>query len=72
MTTYEVQGRRTVRDPDGKVRNIVRLASTTSTSQAFRIAETMAGDSLTTWIFETEPRFGGKTYKLLHVIPNGA
>jgi hypothetical protein len=72
MTTYEVQGRRTVRDPDGKVRDVVRLASATTSDQAFGIAETMAGDDLTAWVFETEARLGRRTYKLLRVIPDGA
>ena len=36
----------------------VRLASATTSSQAFGIAETMAGDDLTAWVFETEPRLG--------------
>jgi hypothetical protein len=67
--TYEVQGRRTERDPDGKPREVVRLTSATSRTAAFVIAETMGAEKLTAWVFEADRRAGRPSYKLLGVVP---
>jgi hypothetical protein len=67
-TTYEVQGRRTERDPDGKPREVVRLDSARSRAAAFAIAETMGAEDLTAWVFETERRAGRTSYTLLGVV----
>lgn len=71
MTAYEIQGRRIVRGSDGRSHDVVRLASASTTSQALGIADAMAADDLTAWVFETGHRFGSKTYKLLHVVRGG-
>jgi hypothetical protein len=67
-TTYEVQGRRTERGPDGKPREVVRLDSARSRAAAFAIAETMRAEELTAWVFETERRAGRTSYALLGVV----
>ena len=67
-TTYEVQGRRTERDPDGKPREVVRLNSAESRAVAFAIAETMGAEKLTAWVFEAQRRAGRTSYKLLGVV----
>jgi hypothetical protein len=68
-TTYEVQGRRTERDPRGKLREVVRLDSARSRTTAFAIAEAMGADELTAWVFETERRTGRTSYRLVGVVP---
>jgi hypothetical protein len=67
-TTYEVQGRRTERDPDGRPREVVRLDSTRSRTAAFAIAETMGAERLTAWVFAAERRAGRTSYTLLGVV----
>jgi len=69
VITYEVQGRRTERDPGGGARNIVRLATAPSRQAAFGIAEAMAAERLTVWVFRAERRSGRSTYDLLGVVP---
>ena len=69
MSGYEIQGRRIVRGPDGKPKDVVRLASAPTSGQALGIADAMAADNLTAWVFETEHRFGSKTYTLVRVVP---
>lgn len=69
VITYEVQGRRTERSPDGKPREVVRLDSVGSRAAAFAIAETMCAEKLTAWVFEAERRAGRTSYKLLGVVP---
>jgi hypothetical protein len=68
VTTYEVQGRRTERDPDGKPREIVRLDSAQSRATAFSIAAAMGAEKLTAWVFEAQRRAGRTSYKLLGVV----
>ena len=68
-TTYEVQGRRTERTPDGKSREVVRLNSAGSRVAAFAIAETMGAEKLTAWVFEAQRRAGRTSYTLLGVVP---
>lgn len=68
MTTYEVQGRRRERDPDGTIRDVVRLESAVSRDAAFDIAEIMTADRLTAWVFATERRAGKRSYRLLGVV----
>lgn len=68
MITYEVQGRRTERDPDGTVRNVVRLETAPSSHAAFDVAETMVAERLTVWVFEAERRSGTVSYTLLGVV----
>jgi hypothetical protein len=72
VTAYEVQGRRTTRGADGAPCEVVRLASAPTSSQALGIAEAMAADGLTAWVFETGHRSGRKTYALLRVVRGGA
>ena len=67
-TTYEVQGRRTERDPNGRSREVVRLDSAQSRAAAFAIAETMGAEQLTAWVFEAERRVGRTSYTLLGVV----
>ena len=65
---YEIQGRRRDRGPDGKAREVVRLDTAPNPTAAFAIAETMAADNLTVWVFETTRRAGGiPAYRLLRV-----
>jgi hypothetical protein len=71
MTSYEVQGRQTVRE-GGKVRNRVQLATCETSSEAYGLADAMAADRLTVWVFQTEQRSGGRTYKLLRVVPTSS
>lgn len=68
-TNYEIQGRRTERDPDGRPREVVRLDSAQSRAVAFSIAETMSAEQLTAWVFETRRWTGRTSYKLLGVVP---
>jgi hypothetical protein len=70
VAIYQVQGRRTERNSDGKVRDVVRLESATSRSAAFAIAEIMAADRLTAWVFSAETRSGRWSYTLLGVRPD--
>src|SRR5215211_4590669 len=58
VITYEVQGRRTEHDPGGRVRNVVRLESAASRTAAFDIAEAMAAERLTVWVFKAERQSG--------------
>ena len=67
---YEVQGRRTERDAEGKPREVVRLGTAQSTAGAFAIAEAMAAENLTVWVFETTQRVSGaRSYRLVRVVP---
>lgn len=68
MITYEVQGRRTERDPDGTVRNVVRLESAPSSDAAFDIARTMRAERLTVWVFAAERQAGKVSYRLLGAV----
>jgi hypothetical protein len=68
VITYEVQGRRTDRDPDGTVRDVVRLESASSRDAAFDIARTMTAQRLTVWVFAAERRAGKRSYRLLGVV----
>lgn len=69
MINYEVQGRRTERGSDDTRKDIVRLDSASTSASAFAIAETMAADKLTAWVFETERRAGSPPlYRLLGVV----
>jgi hypothetical protein len=52
------------------VRDVVRLESATSRSAAFAIAEVMAADRLTAWVFSAETRSGRWSYTLLGVRPD--
>jgi hypothetical protein len=67
-TTFEVQGRRTERDPNGRPREVVRLDSAQSRAAAFAIAETMGAERLTAWVFKAERRAGRTSYTLLGVV----
>jgi hypothetical protein len=68
---YEVQGRRTDRETGRRsVRNHVRLASAGDRDAAFAIANAMAAEHFTVWIFRTDRQFGKKSYQLLGVVPN--
>ena len=68
VPNYEVQGRRTDRDPGGgKARNVVRLESAPTRNAAFVIAAAMTAEHLTVWGFATERRGGKSSYKLLRV-----
>ncbi|WP_214401083.1 hypothetical protein [Pseudonocardia lacus] len=67
-TTYEVQGRRTERDPDGKSRAVVRLDTADSRTAAFAVADTMGAEKLTARVFMTRRRAGRTSYKLLGVV----
>ena len=67
-TTYEVQGRRTERDPNGRPREVVRLDSAQNRAAAFAIAEAMRAERLTAWVFATERRAGRTSYTLLGVV----
>jgi hypothetical protein len=69
MLTYQVQGRRTERDPAGKVRDVVRLESAATRSAAFVLAEAMVADRLTVWVFSAELRAGRWSHTLLGVVP---
>jgi hypothetical protein len=69
VITYEVQGRRTDRDPAGRRREVVRLDSAASSVAAFAIAETMVADEFTAWVFKAERRAGRRHYELLRVVP---
>jgi hypothetical protein len=69
VVIYQVQGRRTERDPGGKVRDVVRLESAASRIAAFAIAEAMVADRLTVWVFSAEQRSGRWSYTLLGVVP---
>jgi hypothetical protein len=70
VASYEVQGRRTETGPDGKPREVVRLDRAQSTIAAFALAEAMAADNLTAWVFETTTRVGSgsRSYRLLRVV----
>lgn len=69
MATYEVQGRRTERGPDGKPREVVKLDTASERHVAFAIAETMAADRLTVWVFERHGPVGRTpVYKLLGTV----
>lgn len=68
MITYEVQGRRTERGPGGRVRDVVRLESRSSRREAFGVAEGMAAQRLTVWVFKAERRAGKLSYELLGVV----
>jgi hypothetical protein len=68
VSTYEVQGRRTERDQDGKPHEVVRLDSAGNRAVAFAIAEAMGTEMLTAWVFEAERRAGRTSYKLLGVV----
>jgi hypothetical protein len=68
VITYQVQGRRTERDPDGTVHNVVRLESAPNRHSAFELAETMTADRLTVWVFKAERRAGKLSYELLGVV----
>ena len=68
MITYEVQGRRTERGPGGEVRDVVRLESRPSRSEAFGVAEGIAAQRLTVWVFKAERRAGTLSYGLLGVV----
>jgi hypothetical protein len=70
VVIYQVQGRRTERDPGGKVRNVVRLESAASRIAAFAIAEAMVAERLTVWVFSAEQRSGRWSYTLLGVVPD--
>jgi hypothetical protein len=70
VITYRIQGRRTDRDPDGKVCDVVRLESAASRSAAFEIAEVLSAQRLTVWVFAAEPRAGKLRYRLLGVLPD--
>lgn len=69
VITYEVQGRRTERDPDGRPREVVRLDTAGSRAAAFAVAETMGAAKLTAWVFEARRRAGRTSYTLLGVVP---
>jgi hypothetical protein len=71
VTTYEVQGRRTERDPSGKVHDVVRLDSAPNRESAFAIAEAMRAERLTVWVFAAERRAGRPTYRLVRVLSHG-
>lgn len=65
---YEIQGRSRERDPNGKVREVVRLDTAPNPTAAFAIADSMAADNLTVWVFETTRRPGSApAYRLLQV-----
>ena len=69
MVTYEVQGRRTEQGPDGKPHEVVRLDTASERNVAFAIAETMAAERLTVWVFEKRPQMGrSPAYKLLGTV----
>lgn len=53
-TRMEIQGRRRVRHRGG-VRDEVRHASTTSEGEAGEIAQRIAAEGFTVWIFRVEP-----------------
>ena len=68
-TSYEVQGRRTERAPEGKSHDVVRLDTADDEAVAFAIAATMAADNLTVWVFETtRNQAGTRAYRLLKVV----
>lgn len=69
VITYEVQGRRTERGPGGAVRDVVRLETAPSRQTAFEVAESMAAERLTVWVFRAERRSGRSSYDLLGVVP---
>jgi hypothetical protein len=71
VATYEVQGRRTERGPDGRPREVVRLGSAADRAGAFALAEAMGAEELTAWVFETGRRSGRPSYELLGVVPAG-
>jgi hypothetical protein len=64
VVSYEVQGRRTDRDADGRPREVVRLGTARSSAAAYAIAETMAAENLAVWVFERSER----GYRLLKVV----
>jgi hypothetical protein len=69
VASYEVQGRRTERDANGKPREVVRLDTAQSTAVAFAIAEAMVAENLTVWVFEARPRVGtSPSYRLLRIV----
>jgi hypothetical protein len=69
VVTYEIQGRRTDRDPGGgKARDVVRLESAPTRAAAFDIAAAMSAERLTVWVFATERRGGKRSYTLLGVV----
>lgn len=69
VASYEVQGRRTDRDANGKPHEVVRLDTAQSTTAAFAIAEAMEAENLTVWVFETKQRSGtSPSYRLLRVV----
>ena len=69
VVSYEVQGRRTERDAEGKAREVVRLGAARSSGAAFAIADAMVADDLAVWVFETTPRANGaRAYRLLRAI----
>lgn len=71
VAKYEIQGRRTERDADGRPREVVRLDTARSTATAFAIAiaETMVAENLIVWVFERSERIGdGRDYRLLKVL----
>jgi len=68
VITYEVQGRRTVHDPGGRAREVVRLDTAASRANAFAIAEAMGAEKLTAWVFEAERRAGRTSYRLLGIV----
>ena len=68
-TTYEVQGRRSERGPNGRRREIVRLDRSHSCAGAFAIAEQMTAEKLKAWVFERQRRSGrDPIYKLVGVV----
>lgn len=70
MAAYEIQGRSMERDSrDRVVRQHVRLASAADRGTAIRIADEMAADHFTAWVFAVEGQSGRKTYKLLDTVP---
>jgi hypothetical protein len=69
VASYEVQGRRTERDANGKPREVVRLDTAQSRTIAFAIADAMVAENLTVWVFETKQRSGASpSYRLLRVV----
>jgi hypothetical protein len=68
--TYEIQGRRTIRGPVGAPREVVRLDTADERAVAFAIAEAMATERLTVWVFERTPQLrSGPAYTLLATMP---
>lgn len=57
-TRMEIQGRKRVPLRGGIVRDDVRHGSSTSTSEAQKIAQRFAAEGFTVWIFQVKPGTG--------------